>query len=215
MPRSASDRAPAVWLMVMVVFGAALAFWWIQNHWHPVGGEIALQKALWLADAILLWLVVPLMVVTDARAGVAVRSAFMALLMLMLVRGAIELWMLYVTHNWSPWYGIAHDVLCAGTLLWFMFRIAISAHPLQRLRLWLAHLGATAAAFAPEIYFAWYMQAHFNTRGGQAVYFVPDDPAHAFTLNVTTGAVVCFSAWIFIFLYRWLHGAPDGQRTGA
>jgi len=209
MSKYASSRALAVWLAVVAAFIGAVAFWWMQNHLRPVGGEIALQKALWLAEAILLWLVIPLFVITDSRTHVDVRRAFTVLLGLMLVRAVIELWMLYVAHIWSTWYGIVHDLICAGTLIGFMVRIAATAHPLPRKRLWLTQLGVTAAAFAPEIYFAWYMQAHFNTKGGQAVYFVPNDPAHAFTLNVTTTAVVCFSVCIGFFLQRWLHGTPE------
>jgi hypothetical protein len=71
----------------------------------------------------------------------------------------------------------------------------------------------TALAFVPEIYFAWYMQAHFTNQGEAAIYFVPDDPAHAYALNVTAAAVVCSSGYLAYFLYRWLHATTDGNRT--
>jgi len=199
-----------VWTPVIAIFAAAPLFWWVQNHWQPVGGAMAFQKALWLADAVVLWIVLPLCIVRDMRIDAGVRRAFRALLILMALRAVIELWMLYVSLNWSPWYGIAHDLVCIAVLIAFLARFAAAAG-----RLWRIHAVATATAFMPEIYFAWYMQHYFNTRGDAAVYFVPDEPAHAFALNVTSIAVVCFTTYIFVFIFRWLHAASDGGSAGA
>jgi hypothetical protein len=79
-------------------------------------------------------------------------------------------------------------------------------------RLMLLHLGVSALMFAPEIYFAWYMQAHFNTRGESAVYFVPDDPAYLTVLRVTTAVDVLLAIYLPAFLLRWLHGTPARHR---
>jgi hypothetical protein len=186
-----------------------MLFWIVQNSVQPVGGAMAFQKALWLADAVVLWMVLPIFIARDSRIGIQTRHAFRALLILMALRAVIELWMLYVTLNWSPWYGIAHDVLCMVVLLGYLVRWAPAIAPL-----WRAHLAATALAFVPEIYFAWYMQHHFNTQGSAAVYFVPDEPAHAFALNLTWVAVVCFTPYIFLFLFRWSHAASVGGSKG-
>ena len=194
MPVFVSNRI--AWVVVLFAYAAAMAFWWAQNTLQPVGGAMAPQKALWLATAVLLWLILPAFIAADARAHALVRRAFGVLLVLMAARGLIELPMLYVFHNWSPWYGIAHDLVCMAALLWYFPRIPATPP-------WKAHTAMTAAAFVPEIYFAWYMQAYFHTQGGDAIYFVPDDPAHALALNITTGAVVCFGAWICFFLARW------------
>jgi hypothetical protein len=171
---------------------------------------MAFQKALWLADALVLWIVLPLFIVRDSHVGVEVRRAFNALLILMALRAVVEGWMLYVTLNWSPWYGIAHDLVCMSPLLYCLARYA----PVIQTR-WRVHIVMTTLAFIPEIYFAWYMQHYFNTQGQGAVYFVPDEPAHAFALNVTWAAVVCFTAYIFVFLFRWLNATSDGGGAGA
>lgn len=211
MPISASDRSVVVaWVFVLAVFAAAPLFWWVQNRWQPVGGAMAFQKALWLANAIVLWMVLPVFIARDERIDAKVRRAFKALLILMMLRAVIELWMLYVSLNWSPWYGIAHDLLCIAVLVGLLVRFAAATNPL-----WRIHAAATATAFIPEIYFAWYMQKYFNTGGDAAVYFVPDEPAHALALNITSAAVVCFTAYIFAFLIRWLHAASDGGGAGA
>ena len=203
-------RPRAATIAVLALYAAALLFWWMQNTLHLVGGAVALQKALWLATALILWLILPMFIALDSRLHGFVRSAFALLLTLMAARGMAELPMLYLWHNWSPWYGITHDAACMLALAWAYLRVAMT--PVNGKPLWLTHIGATFAAFVPEIYFAWYMQAHFHNQGGNAIYYVPDDPAHVLALNITTTAVVCFGAWIFLFLYRWGRVATDRVR---
>jgi hypothetical protein len=119
----------------------------------------------------------------------------------MLARAVVEGWMLYVTLDWSPWYGIAHDALCAVVLL----ALAARSPPRNALESTVRmHLWVTAAFFIPEMYFAWYMQAHFVTKGAAAVYFVPDEPAYADVLNATSVAVVCLIIYLPVFLWRWI-----------
>lgn len=200
-----SFRRRTVLLAVAAVYGAALAFWWMQNSLRPVGGDMALQKALWLATAINLWFVLPTCIVFDARMPVVVRKAFAGLLALMAARGVAELPMLYVFHNWSPWYGIAHDALCMVVLGWGLARTAGIPDPGK----WFTHIAVTCAAFIPEIYFAWYMQEYFHNQGAGAIYYVPDDPSHRMVLNVTTAAVVCGGVWILAFLCLWRNAGGD------
>jgi len=194
-------RTAAASLAVLVV--ATVAFYWIQNRVRPVGGEISVPKLLWLGYAIALWAVVPALLAADGRISRGLRQAFAVLLVLMLARGAAELWMLYVLLNWSTWYGIAHDLVCVIALAALALRAGRPRLPIDRVAT--VHLAVTAAAFLPEMYFAWYMQAHFTTSGEQAVYFVPDDPRYNEVLRVTTTVVVSLSLYFPFFLFRWLH----------
>lgn len=180
---------------------AAAVFYQAQNMLRPVGGDISVVKLLWLGGAILLWGVLPLLLLADPRLGLRLRGAFMVLAALMLARAAVEGWMLYVTLNWSPWYGIAHDVLCAAVLLAFAARVRPRNAVEGAVRM---HLWVTAAFFAPEMYFAWYMQAHFVTQGEAAIYFVPDEAAYADVLTATTVAVICLALYLPFFLGRWI-----------
>ena len=41
---------------------AACVFYWAQNHLRPVGGNISALKQLWLAAAVLLWGVLPVLI---------------------------------------------------------------------------------------------------------------------------------------------------------
>jgi len=194
-------RRRATWRALALVAAAAAVFYVAQNALRPVGGEIALVKLLWLAGAVLLWGVLPLLLMGDARLGSRLRRAFAALVALMLARVAIEGWMLYGSLSWSPWYGIAHNALCAAVLL----ALAARCRPRGALeRIGRQYLVVSAAFFVPETYFAWYMQSHFVTRGARAVYFVPADASHIHVLMVTAAVVVCLAAYLAMFLRRWM-----------
>ncbi|HSE01159.1 MAG TPA: hypothetical protein VLB72_10545 [Burkholderiales bacterium] len=203
--------AAAAWSSVAALFATALLFFWVQNTFRPVGGEISWAKLFWLMYAVLFWFVLPLLLVADPRLSGAWRRPFTVLAALMLIRGVIEPWMLYVALNWSPWYGIGHDIVCMATLAilgWTLRERRTGAVE----RTVFVHLIVTTALFSPEIYFAWYMQAHFTTTGESAIYFVPDDPRYSDVLTVTAAVVVFLSAYLPLFLYRWLHGATDRTR---
>ena len=53
----ALSRTALASLAVLVV--ATAAFYWVQNRFRPVGGEISVPKLLWLGYAIALWVVMP------------------------------------------------------------------------------------------------------------------------------------------------------------
>jgi hypothetical protein len=183
-------------------------FFLVQNRLAPVGGEVALAKAVWLGLAVLFWLVLPALIVFDARLAAAIKLPFALLLGLMLARAGAELVMLYRLKNWSPVYGIAHDLVCLGVLLtWSIDRVwRRGAGEMSALnRSLLRHVVFTAALFLPEIYYAAYMQTHFTTAGAAAVYFVPDDGRHRVVLAVTAVVDALAAAWLGFFLYAWLH----------
>ncbi len=206
---SKSRLVASVWSSLAVWLAAAAVFYWVQTQVRPVGGNPSLAKSIWLAYAVLFWIVLPALITADSRLSPTCRRPFVPLLLLMLARGPAELWMLYISLNWSPWYGIGQDLVCAAALVLFGWRLWAAKVPRSSLqRTILVHLAVTALMFGPEVYFAWYMQAHFNTKGSDAIYFVPDDPAHSVVLNVTTAVVVFLTAYLPVFLMRWLHGTP-------
>lgn len=190
---------------------AAFAFHVLQNRLALTGGGIAWPKSAWLGCAILFWFVLPAFLVGDRRLSAAWRMPFAVLLLLMGVRAVVELWMLYMSHNWSPFYGIAHDIVCLAALWWFAYRAAAgSSLRLSGLRRTVfVHAVATGALFIPEMYFAWYMQANFHTQGESPIYFVPDDEAHARVLALTTAASAAAVLYLPAFLYAWLYGKTE------
>jgi hypothetical protein len=207
-------RVVALWAVAAIAL-ASIAFHLLQNRMALTGGGIAWPKSLWLGCTILFWFALPALLTSDARLATAWRMPFAVLLILMGLRGVIELWMLYVSHNWSPFYGIAHDVVCLAAL-WGLALRAAAGTP----RLWQAglqrtafvHAMATGLLFIPEIYFAWYMQANFRTQGEHPLYFVPDDAAHARVLALTAASDAVAVLYLPGFLYAWLHGKTKVAR---
>jgi len=211
---SSNPLACAVLLSLAALGVAAGVFYGTQNAAGRIGGAISPQKMMWLVYALALWGVIPLAIALDRRGSVCLRQAFGALFALMLLRAPVELWMLYVSRNWSPWYGIAHDLVCTGVLLIFMLQAWRGRLWRTAPNGWLAvHLAVTTAAFAAEIYFAHYMTRHFVTAGDAAIYFVPADARYSEVLRVTAVVVVGLSLYLPLFLWGWLFGASGSKRT--
>jgi hypothetical protein len=187
---------------------AAVVFHGVQNRGGIVGGEIAFSKAAWLALAIWLWIVLPVFIVLDGRLPWLCRAAFAWLLGLMAARAVAEPIMLYAFHNWTPWYGIGHDVLCMAALAacGLHARAAGAWRASPAARAIGVHTIVVALTFVPEVYYAWYMQAHFHTRGGEAIYYVPDDGLHEVALGITAAVDIALGAYLAWFLPTWLHG---------
>lgn len=196
----------AVLASIVSVIAAGLAFHVLQNRLALTGGGIAWPKSMWLSCAILFWFLLPGLLLVDTRLARAWRAPFVALLVLMMLRGIVELWMLYVSHNWSPYYGIAHDIVCLAALWGLALRAGVGAG-LQRISF--THAMATGLLFVPEIYFAWYMQQNFRTQGEAPLYFVPDDAAHSRVLALTMAADAAAALYLPSFLYAWLHGKTE------
>lgn len=195
---------------VAAVLGAAVLFGVAQNRYGFAGGPIAASKSLWLGIALVYWLVLPHFLAADPRLAHSARRPFRILLAVMLTRGVVEVYMLYVAKNWLPAYGIACNLL----------GLAIFAASAARAALWQgspavtrAHAAFTGALFVPECGYAWYMQSGFETRGADAVYFVPDDGAHALVLHVTATVDAIALAWLVAFLYLWLHAQAHRLRS--
>lgn len=194
-------------VVVMVVFMAivSLDFYYLQNNSGRIGGEIALSKMVWLTYAILFWIGLPLLISLNSHVLARLKTAFIFLLVSMLLRGLVELWMLYFSKNWSPVYGIMHDVFCILGLGFFLWRAwettDLSANSPSRI--WFIHGIISTLIFIPEIYYAWYMYNNFNTVGGNAIYFVPNILLHNQVLFITASVNVLLTIYLVLF-FRYL-----------
>jgi hypothetical protein len=111
----ASRRALAIVLLLLA--GVALLFYYRQNAGLQTGGGISLPKMLWLTYAIAGWFVLPFFLWRDVRLEAPLRRMFGVFWLLMVARGAIELPLLYFAQHWNPLYGISHDVVCMAVIL--------------------------------------------------------------------------------------------------
>ena len=194
---------------ILLLLVAGIVFSFVQKRGWLIGGAIAFPKLLWLAYALLGWFLSPFLVARDGRASDSVRRLYRVFVWNMAIRGIVELLMIYGWRNWHPYYGIAHDVFSIGLLLW----LAAAAKPRTRLdRLLTLHGLVLAAMFIAEISFALYFSLNFVTRGGKALYFVPDEQRYSAILLNTKIAVSCLTLYFPWFFYRWLAASPDESR---
>lgn len=171
--------------------------YWLQNVAGVLGGAVAPAKALWLSLALIFWFVMPALMAADARLNSHERRLFGLFFVFMLVRGVIELWMLYISNNWHPYYGITHNLIC----LLLLGGLLIRSCSTYRLGVRLLSLVLISMLIA-ETYFAWYFLNAFATAGTE-IFFVPDDPAFAVVLRVTWIMVIFVGASATCLSMRW------------
>lgn len=191
--------------VIAVLLMAAAAFYLLQNAGHLPGGQISPIKLAWLGCAILFWFLLPALLLLDSRMPEAARRACAVLLAGMILRGLIELYMMYVSGNWHPWMGISHDVF-------MLVLMSALIYPLRNNpdRLYSGFLLVATAMFIPESCFAWYMLT-YATEPGATVYFVAGFSAHTGVLTITAICVLALLAYLIFFYRKWLNGQTRRQ----
>ena len=206
--KSVSDAGPrrGHTIALSLVCLAAGLFYTAQNAGLLSGGGIALPKLAWLALAIWCWYCLPALIAADTRASGPVRRAYGYFLANMALRAAAELWMMYVTRNWHPYYGIAHNVFSLGLLAFLYARLDASTGLDALLKTNLVVLGLM---FAVELVFVWYMLSHVEPTGNP-VYFVPGSDDHRTILWITWAVVAVVGCYLIVFSRRWLRDRTPG-----
>ena len=123
-------------ILVIILTVCAGAFFWAQNWKGKRGGKISLAKLLWLLYAITLWFVLAPAMALDATVPQGFRILLGGFGVLMWTRGVVELFMLYVTKNWRPPIGMAHNLLC---ILFLSIGLGFSLHDGSTF-MWSSHL---------------------------------------------------------------------------
>lgn len=183
---------------------AALLFFIMQNNGSLVGGPIAMVKLLWLFYAIFFWFVLPFLIILDGRSSLKLRTLYKLFLLNMCVRAVIELYMMYFSINWHPYYGIGHDIFS----IFLIFYLALISKPVTVIdRLLVHNLWLLCAMFMLETGFAWYMLGNTTSVQGP-IYFVPDNGQHAAIMLITWGAVLALSFYLYVFTKKWLYAPP-------
>jgi hypothetical protein len=170
---------------VFALATAAAIFYWRQNYQGQIGGPMSLPKILWLAYAILSWLILPAFLARSPLLTRGYRTAFRAHLANFGARAAIELWLIYVTFGWTPLYGITHDVFSIALIAVFVHRAGKPVDDLARAAR--HHLIAIQLTLVAEIVFAFLF--YRATRGEGTIYFASTDPRFL-VINRLTAMVV-------------------------
>jgi hypothetical protein len=208
----------AYWLIIVGLGVSGGILYYLQNFAHGLGGGMAFPKLLWLAYALWFWYFLPLLIGCDSRFGSQVRRVYGIFWVNMAVRAVAELWMMYVSHNWHPYWGISHDVF-SFLVIWVLLFQANARMPPTPQSLSLGEKGErgkldSIASFnfkvmglmlLVESYFAWYMLNNVRSADGSPVYFVPANGEHLGIMAVTWGAVMILTAQQFFFARKWLY----------
>jgi hypothetical protein len=198
-PQYRSRRRLFVSLALMLI--ALLLFAYLQNQGMLVGGKIATAKLLWLFYAIFFWFALPILVLLDGRGSDGMRRIYKVFLLNMGARAVIELYMMYVSLNWHPYYGIGHDLFSLALLV-CLLSVHRSTSSLDRLLG--SNLWVISAMLLLETGFAWYLLTQVSD-GRSAIYFVPADASHATVIWITWGAVLILSCYLYAWAKRWLY----------
>lgn len=105
-----------LWALLAVVAAAALAFRAMQMR-GKLGGKIATSKTIWLGLVVALWFAVVPVVAFDQAIAFGLRLVLGVFFANMALRGGIELFMLYVSKNWKPRYGMAHALFSIALIV--------------------------------------------------------------------------------------------------
>jgi len=183
-------------LAPILALGAGCFFWRRQNVGQTVGGAISFPKALWLSYTVTAWFFLPFVFLPHPELTREPRLLLALHLLSWWIRGPIELLMIYRWFNWSPRYGIAHDILHAAMLATglVLFKHALFLHPVNQLAA--LFLTVTLLATLAETFFAWLF---LSIRGHEdhKVYFANNDPKWRINNRVTAMMVVIVYGHLF------------------
>lgn len=192
-------------LALAVLSIAAGLFYPYQNSAQAVGGGIALPKLLWLSVVLLCWYVIPYLMFQDWRLHAA-RVLHGLFLGNMLLRALIELYMMYGSHNWHPYYGIAHDIFSAVFAVILAQRIRLAWTMARLQRSWFL---VVAVMCIVEAGFAYYMLHNVSTHAG-VIFFVPAGSGHELILYVTWAVLLALTGYLIALIRNWLYASVTG-----
>lgn len=187
------NAAIAAWVLLAGILGFAAWFHRRQNEGTRngtiVGGAISAPKSLWLAYALGAWFFCPLIFLLNGVSG-AIQLVLLVHVGIWWLRGVLEHLMIHKWYNWSPIYGISHDLVHVVLLIWLGARALAefqsAGHSWQSMEGWaLIYVAATIFATFAEALFA---KLFFTVRGGMKnhlIYFASDEP-HFRTINRIT-----------------------------
>lgn len=201
----------ALILFPFISLGLGAAFRARQNKGDIVGGDISWPKSLWLAYTVTAWFVLPFLLFgalsKNAFSGTSdmwpgtLFIAFCGHLISWWVRGPLELLMIYKWFNWSPRYGIIHDLAHASFLI-LMIAISFLNGEIAN---WFAVPGSAIAALfllvtvfttLAETLFA-FLFLHERTKGEDLLYFASDEPRWRMINRITTTVVILAYGHLF------------------
>lgn len=183
-------------LICLLTVVISFVFYTKQNKQEKIGGKIALCKLFWLDYTLIVWFFLPIyFYINFFKAG-----HFYVLYLLsisMWIRGIAELFMLYVTKNWTPPIGITHNIF-TFILVSFSWYIANVQGLIPNIFIF-----SILISLALETYYAFsfYKIVNDQTKGDKAIWFASkENPKFQTILKITVIGNFFVYTGLFIFL---------------
>ncbi|MEK2647119.1 hypothetical protein [Bdellovibrio sp. BCCA] len=166
-------------VLLVVQFLCSIWFYYKQNKGAFVGGPISWPKAVWLYHAIFSWFLVPLVYLSLPDLHISLKILIGLHALIWWIRGPLELVMIYKFFNWTPRYGITHDVF--HVILLFAGMVATAKLWPENMTNWMAFIycAVTVLMLCFEISFA---ALFLDVRGNEdcRIYYAADEPKWKF-----------------------------------
>lgn len=193
-------------VLIWPAFTCALAF-----HFHRkqnsqgawTGGAISKPKSMWLAYTVSTWFFLPIWMLLAGIIPTPLIALFVFHLISWWIRGPLELMMIYKWFNWSPRYGISHDIFHALILIGlFCYAVAqmdwLDADNRRQTASLFFAIVLIITTLAEALFARMFLSARSQEEEKDNIYFASDDPKWKKINNVT--ASVVYPAYIHLFL---------------
>lgn len=164
------------------------------------GGSISWPKSFWLAYTTTTWFLFPMVLFFQPDFPEALKELFIFHLASWWIRGLLELVMIYKWYNWTPRYGICHDIFHILFCSFFLYK-AVQHFDLDNTVSLLAVVFSGMIIFATcaEILFAvMFLKFRSRQEASENIYFASNEPKWLL-INRTTLTVV----WIVMLHLVW------------
>ena len=183
-----------VFLIPILTIAISFMFYLGQNKKGNIGGKMAPCKLFWLDYTLMTWFFLPLYFYFKGFKGEAFDILYV-LSISMWIRGIIELFMMYVTKNWTPPLGISHNILTILLVLGAMYFTVVQQ------TIHYIFIASLVLSLCLETYYAigFYKIVKDKTKGDDAIWFASkENPQFARILKVTTiGNFIVYGCLIF------------------
>ena len=186
----------------MVIFLWSLFFYRQQNHKCAMGGKISKPKIVWLCLAIYIYFPLTTILALEKNVPWGFQKIFISIAILMWLRAAGELYLLYGIKKWSPKIGIGHNIVCLLTILLQVILFRSSQANSFDCDL---VLGLISLCLIIDSYYAYQFRkiVHGHTKGSDGIWFADEEQERFRAINkITNQWNWVVSLGLMLFLWR-------------
>ena len=199
------------WAALALIALATFAFSKKQNtsarNRPRIGGRVSRPKQLWLGWAVFVWFIQCPILALEPKLAFDVRLILGSFAIFMWARGLVELYMLYVSKNWRPPMGIAHNLACATLIVALALRgeLLNLVTPLDRWGLAWVLVVFLSLLLETGYAVAFHRAVRGKTTGDDAIWFADaEDPKFRRINRVTAAVNVPLYGFLLVFLWQGL-----------